>query len=111
MMKNAANPIVVLNPGQNLRTFRMIMSVLSVQLILKLYYDMGMLSSRVFHRCMIEIIPNLFHEMYFLVLEKSLAFITNALGGDCCSRREEQAGEELVRVLRLGREGVTLITI
>ena len=32
------------------------------------------------------------------------------LWGDRCSRREEWAGEELIRVLRLEREGVTLVT-
>ena len=54
MMKNAGNPTMALNRGQNLRTCLKIMFVLSVQQIQKSFYGMGMLSSRVFHPCMIN---------------------------------------------------------
>ena len=52
MMKNAGNPTVESNPGQNLRIFLKIMSVLSVQPIQKLFCGMGMFSNRVSHPCM-----------------------------------------------------------
>ena len=44
-------PTVESKPGQNLRIFLKIMSVLSVQQIQKSFCGMGMLSSRVSHRC------------------------------------------------------------
>ena len=53
-MKNAGNPTMVLNRGQNLRTCPKIMSVLSVQPIQKLFYGTGTSSSRDSHPCTIN---------------------------------------------------------